>query len=126
MNVIRLIPRDASLRKVWTALEAIIDATKTRSSHLAILLAISKLAREKSEAKLSELKSVRVDMKTSVECVLCKKRIGSSFTAFVRYPQTGQLAHFGCHQKPEQAEVTPQLSSSPSFTTLLLKKQQRH
>ncbi|CAD5231120.1 unnamed protein product [Bursaphelenchus xylophilus] len=121
VSAIKLIPRDASLKKVWSALEAIIEATKNRASHLAILSAISTLAKTKSQAQLKGIQSKRIDIDFNVECSLCNKKIGT--TAFVRFPQTGAIVHFFCHRRNEStAELETAMSSSPSFTTTFLKK----
>ncbi|CAD5226187.1 unnamed protein product [Bursaphelenchus okinawaensis] len=120
VSAIKLIPRDSSLKKVWSALEAIIESTKNRSSHLAILSAISSLAKAKSQSELRRLQSKRIDIDFNVDCSLCSKKIGT--TAFVRFAQTGAIVHFFCYRRNKSTAELPVMSSSPSFTTMLLKK----
>lgn len=77
VRVLRLIPEDAPLKKVWSALEAIIKSTRNRTSQLAILLAVQRLAHRRSAQHLADVRSTKVVVDAKADCSICRKRIAT-------------------------------------------------
>ncbi|VEL11528.1 unnamed protein product [Protopolystoma xenopodis] len=84
------------------------------------LLLLSTAARSElaaSQAALARATSHRFLVAPGARCCQCRRRIGTS--AFVRYPSTGELAHYGCCRDLPPAPPLPQLHShllSQSYT----------
>uniref|UniRef100_A0A914XX23 CNH domain-containing protein n=1 Tax=Panagrolaimus superbus TaxID=310955 RepID=A0A914XX23_9BILA len=119
VEALHLLPEITSLRKVWPALEAVMEAIKNKASALEIHVALTKLDVHKKQASLRKMKSEKVEIDYNVICFHCEKPIDSAFVKF----KNGKLAHYSCHMR--QSGDTP---STPTVAAPIGEKRlsQRH
>ncbi|KAK0410420.1 hypothetical protein QR680_005121 [Steinernema hermaphroditum] len=95
VEAIRLLPKDTKLRELWGALEGVLQATDAKAKEKEILMALTKKTLEKMQRRFVEVSNREVRIESRTLCYICRKNIGNA--VFVRKPDDGLLAHYGCY-----------------------------
>ncbi|KHN87495.1 Vam6/Vps39-like protein [Toxocara canis] len=98
VEAISLLPPDYTLKCIWNALEAVLQATHDKRIAMQLHRAICDSALARSIDRKTKNESVKFTIGYASECAVCGKKIGSS--AFARHPN-GRLEHFYCYQQQE-------------------------
>uniref|UniRef100_A0A1I8A7S7 CNH domain-containing protein n=1 Tax=Steinernema glaseri TaxID=37863 RepID=A0A1I8A7S7_9BILA len=95
VKAIQLIPKETKLRDLWGALEGVLQATDTKAKEKEILMVLSKKTLEKMQRRYVDVSNKEVRIESRTLCYICRKNIGNA--VFIRKPDDGLLAHFGCY-----------------------------
>uniref|UniRef100_A0A914ZRK7 CNH domain-containing protein n=2 Tax=Parascaris univalens TaxID=6257 RepID=A0A914ZRK7_PARUN len=98
VEAISLLPSDYTLKCVWNALEAVLQATHDRRIAMQLHRAICGSALAHCLDRKTKSESVKFTIGYASECAVCGKKIGNS--AFAYHP-SGRLEHFYCYQQQE-------------------------